>query len=537
MFENELQNKIYDGTTVVLSKDSARKALKVGIDQVVAAVGGTMGPKGRCVIIQTNEGSPVVTKDGITVAKSIRPRNNAARIGAQLITEAALKTNDEAGDGTTTSTVLAGALIHECEKLLSAGHDAIRIRHELDAAAELTQKLIEEQVIRIDDLESLQAVATISANGDSSIGKTVASAVFESGRDGVVSVEDARGVATTLELTEGLLLDRGYISHYFITDRERLRATYDDAFVLVTDRKLTSLRELIPVLELVQQSGKGLLIIADDITDDALQGLVLNRTQAALKVAAVKAPGMPHQKLAILEDIAALVGGNHPFQNSGGSISTTTLADLGQCKRFVVDGRTTTIVGTGRTTAAVAARASELRAQIENPLTMKDEQEHLKKRLARLTSGAACIRVGGATEMELTEKKYRVEDALNATRAALDGGILPGGGSTLVRIAVLLGRDPSASQGQLLLSKALLGPFQTICRNAGEHPSVLLERHKDEMMDNPRMGWNIYSMKFLDLIADGVIDPAKVTKLSVSNAVSVASVFLQLDSVILGDEE
>lgn len=537
MFEQEIQNKIYDGATAVLRGPAARKAIKVGIDQVVGAVGSTMGPKGKCVIIQTLDGSPVVTKDGITVAKSIRPKDNAIRIGAQLVTEAALKTNDEAGDGTTTSTVLAGALIRECDKLLSAGYDAIQVRQELDVATERVQREIDSQVLSVDDLESLVSVATISSNGDATIGRIVANAVHQAGRDGVVSVEDARGVATTLEVTEGLLLDKGYISHYFITDRERLRASYDDAFVLVTDKKLSNIRDLIPVLEMVHQAGKGLLIVADDVEGDALQGLVLNRNQTGLRIAAIKAPGLQHQKLSILEDIVQLVGGNHPLQSTGKQLKELTLQDLGTCKRFVVDGKSTTIVGNGFTKDAIERRAEELRCQIENPTTLKDDQEFLKKRLSRLTSGAAVIRVGGTTEMELVEKKYRVEDALNATRAALAGGILPGGGATLARIGMQLRLETDSSPGQRLLAEALLAPFRAICHNAGVHPDVLIEKHKDEMLKSPRFGWNIATMQFLDLIDNGVIDPAKVTKLAVANAVSVASVFLQLDSVILGDEQ
>ncbi len=535
------------GRSVVLRGKAAVSPLKRGLDLAVDTVGATMGPRGRCVIIQGEEGeSPVVTKDGVTVSKAVDPVDPAERMGAQLVREAASRTNDEAGDGTTTASVLTGALVSSVVKYAAAGMEPSEVKRGLDAATTRVLQALADVAEKIDTEEALKDIATISANGDVEIGELVARAVHKTGVDGVVAVENARSATTTLEIVEGLRFERGYLSPYFVTDQDKMRAAYEDCAVLVTDRKLSSLKDLIPLLEDLHKASKPLLIVADEIDGDAMSGLVLNRANAGLKVVAVKLPGAGADRDAQMRDLIALVGGEHPTHSSGKAVSATRLADIGHAKKAVVDAKNTTIVGRPDAEARVKARVEELRGQLDDVSISKEEADAVRRRLAKLSSGAAIVRVGGATELELNEKKYRIEDALHAAKAALEEGIVPGGGAALFKIRqdlemfdaevkAILAKGDAVACGWKAVFEACRAPLRRIVENAGQSPDVVCNNMDGLMvLSSPtaNVGWDAAAGEMKDLRKAGIIDPVKVARCALRNAASVAGIFLLLDAIV-----
>jgi len=535
------------GRSVILRGKDAVGPLKRGLDLAVDTVGATMGPRGKCVIIQGEEGeSPVVTKDGVTVSKAVDPVDPAERMGAQLVREAASRTNDEAGDGTTTASVLTGALVNSVIKYAAAGMEPSDIKRGLDAATARVLKELASIAEPINTEEALRDIATISANGDVEIGELVARAVHKTGVDGVVAVENARSATTTLEIVEGLRFDRGYLSPYFVTDQEKMRASYEDCVVLITDRKLSSLKELIPLLEDCNKAQKPLLIVADEIDGDAMQGLVLNRAQANLRVVAVKLPGAGSDRDAQMRDLIALVGGEHPTHSSGRKVDETKLIHVGHAKKVVVDSKVTTIVGRADASDRVAERIAELRGQIDDATLSKEETDAVRRRLAKLSSGAAIVRVGGATELELVERKYRLEDALHAAKAALEEGVVPGGGAALFKIQhdlqmynedvkEILADGGAVACGWKAVFDACKAPLRRIVENAGQSPDVVCDRmnslaYRSDPTAN--VGWDAAVGEIKDLRKAGIIDPVKVSRCAFRNASSVAGIFLLLDAIV-----
>lgn len=535
------------GRSVIKRGKDAVSPLKRGLDLAVETVGATMGPRGKCVIIQGEEGeSPVVTKDGVTVSKAVDPVDPAERMGAQLVREAASRTNEEAGDGTTTASVLTGALVSSVVKYAAAGMQPSDIKKGLDAATARVLQALADVAETIDTEEALRDIATISANGDAEIGELVARAVHKTGVDGVVAVENARSASTTLEIVEGLRFERGYLSPYFVTDQDKMRSAYEDCAVLVTDRKLSSLKELIPLLEDLHKASKPLLIVADEIDGDAMSGLVLNRANAGLKVVAVKLPGAGADRDAQMRDLIALVGGDHPTHSSGKKVEETRLAHIGHAKKVVVDSKTTTIVGRPEAEERVKARVEELRGQLDDVSISKEESDAVRRRLAKLSSGAAIVRVGGATELELVERKYRVEDALHAAKAALEEGVVPGGGAALFKIRqdlegfdeevkAILAKGDAVACGWKAVFEACRAPLRRIVENAGQSPDVVCNDMdglllRSDMIAN--IGWDAAAGEMKDLRKAGIIDPVKVARCAFRNAASVAGIFLSLDAIV-----
>lgn len=537
----------HDVPTKIVFAAQARKRLLKGVRRAAAAVGCTLGPKGRTVLIQRPGQTPLVTKDGVTVSRSIRLKDPVERMGADLIREAASQTNDTAGDGTTTATVLTAALIEEGLKLVEAGCSARAVCTGIERGSRLVADMLVGGAKKVITAAEIAQVATVSANGDSDVGQLIAGAMERVGRDGIITVEDAKGMSTTVDVAEGMRFDRGYLSPYFVTDAERMRAAYDDALVLVTDRKLGGLKELIPVLERVAQVKRALLIIADDVEGEALQGLVLNKIKGTISTVAVKAPGYGPHRSEMLADICALTGATLCSASTGIALDKLTLAELGQCKKASVDARSTTVVATASTKAAIDARVAELRVQLEDVTLSDDDRARLKSRIARLASGVAIVRVGGATEVEMVERKFRVEDALNATRAAVEEGIVPGGGTALYACGVALGaaagppepRDEAA--GMMALALACRSPMRRIVENAGEDfgkvANELTHRQMLSGLAESTVGYNAATERYEDLVVAGVIDPVKVTRTALKNAVSVAVTFLSLDAVIFEEDD
>lgn len=525
-------------TTKVIFSSDARKQLYKGLDVASNAVGCTLGPKGKTVLIQREGMPPLVTKDGVTVSKAIMPTDPVERMGAQLIQEAASQTNEVAGDGTTTATVLTQAMVKEGLKLLEAGFSAKELCSGIERA---TARVSAELVLAAKQLttsEEIAQVGTISANGDALIGALIAQAMDKVGRDGIITVEDAKGMSTTLEVVEGMQFDRGYLSPYFVTNPERMVATYPDAVVLVTDKKLSSLRELIPMLEQVVQAQKALLIIADDVEGEALQGLVLNRVKSQLPVVAIKAPGYGGHRDELLKDICVLTGATLVSSATGVGLNEAAKA-LGKVKKFVVDAKGTILVGTGATKDAVDAHVVALRTQLEDVTLGVEEITKLKTRVAKLAGGVAIVRVGGATEVEMVERKYRIEDALNATRAAAEEGIVPGGGMALVNVYRTLGGESAGimpkgeEMGGAVVMKACLAPLRRIVENAGVSADVVLS----ELERQQGKGYNAATAEYVDLVAAGVVDPVKVTRTALKHAASVAVTFLSLDAVVCEEKK
>lgn len=528
-------------TRVIFSVD-ARRELYKGLDIAAEAVCCTLGPKGKTVLIQRDGAAPLVTKDGVTVSKSIRLKDPVQRMGAELIRESASQTNEIAGDGTTTATVLTQAMVKEGLKLLETGYSSRDLCRGIAAALEQVDAKLTSSAKQLTVSEEIAQVGTISANGDKLIGQLIAQAMNKVGKDGIITVEDAKGMATTLEVVEGMQFDRGYLSPYFVTNPERMNASYQDSFVLVTDKKLSSLRELIPLLENVSQARKGLLIIADDVEGEALQGLVLNRVKSQLPVVAIKAPGYGQHRDELLDDICVLTGATLVSSKTGTSLEKA-LGSLGSVKKFVVDAKSTTLVGNGTTKDNIEKHVSDLRTQLEDVTIGVETVSKLKARIAKLASGVAVIRVGGATEVEMVERKYRIEDALNATRAAAEEGIVPGGGMALINAAEALQlsfddkcMNKEEAIGASIVMKACYAPLRRIVENAGGSADVVLNELRN-VEKGTEIGYNASNNTYEDLIIAGVVDPVKVTRTALKHAASVTITFLSLDAVICEEKQ
>lgn len=529
-------------STRIIFATEARKQLFTGLKLAARAVSVTLGPRGRTVLIQRPGQTPLVTKDGATVAKSIKLKDPVQRMGADLILEAAGQTNEIAGDGTTTATVLTAALVEQGLKLVDAGYSPLAVCRGIEAAAKAVNDALVSGAKPVASSEEIAQVGTISANGDALIGQLIAEAMDKVGRDGVITVEEAKGMSTSLNIVEGMQFERGYLSPYFVTDNERMRASYENAYILVTDKKVSSLKDVVPVLEQVLRTGRGLLLIAEDVEGEAMTGLVINRVKSQLKVVAVKAPGYGQHRNELLQDICVLTGATLISSANGFSLEKVTLEQLGQCKKFVTDAKTTTIVGQGTTKEQIEKHVAELRTQAEDVTLSDEEKAKLRNRIARLASGVAVIRVGGATEVEMVERKYRIEDALNATRAAAEEGVLPGGGSALYICSTGLKneqhsiKDREESAGYAALLMAIQAPLRQIISNAGEQADGVLNELRHRNDDDPEqvaiLGFNAATGEYVDLVKAGVLDPCKVTRTALKNAVSVATTFLTLDAVV-----
>ena len=510
----------------------AREKLKKGVDTLAAAVKVTLGPKGRNVVIEKSFGSPLITKDGVTVAKEIELEDKFENMGAQMVKEVASKTSDIAGDGTTTATVLAQAIFNEGLKLVAAGRNPMAIKRGIDKAVDAVVADLEKIAKPTRDQKEIAQVGTISANNDATIGNIIAEAMNKVGKEGVITVEEAKGLETTLDVVEGMQFDRGYLSPYFVTDPEKMVCELDEPLILINEKKISSMKDLLPVLEQVAKMGKPLLIIAEDVEGEALATLVVNKLRGTLQVAAVKAPGFGERRKAMLQDIAILTGGQVVSEDLGIKLENISINDLGQAKRVVIDKENTTIVDGAGKPEDIKARVKQIRAEIEET-TSDYDREKLQERLAKIVGGVAVINVGAATETEMKEKKARVEDALNATRAAVEEGIVPGGGVALIRAMGCLDdikpADDDEAAGVEVVRKAIQEPLRQICRNAGFEGAVIIEKVKEGKEGE---GFNAATGEFEDLIKSGVIDPKKVTRIALQNAASVASLLLTTEAAI-----
>ncbi|MBU0743193.1 chaperonin GroEL [bacterium] len=515
----------------------ARELIKKGVDRLADTVKITLGPRGRNVILDKKFGAPVVTNDGVTIAKEIELKDPFENMGAQMLKEVASKTNDVAGDGTTTATLLAQVMIHEGMRNLAAGANPMFMKKGIEAATAAAVEALKKQAKTVRDSETISSVAAISANNDLEIGKIIAESMEKVGRDGVITVEDAKGTEMELDVVEGMQFDRGYLSPYFITNAETMKVDLEDPVILVHDKKISSMKDLLPVLEKVAQMGRPLLIISEDIDGEALATLVVNKLRGTLQVAAVKAPGFGDRRKAMLEDIAVLAGGRVISEDAGLKLENTTTADLGNCTKVTIDKDTTTIVGGKGKTADVKARIGQIRAQIEET-TSDYDREKLQERLAKLAGGVAVIRVGAMTEIEMKEKKHRVEDALSATRAAVEEGIVVGGGVALLRtIKAIKALDlkGEAAVGRDIVARAVEEPLRMIVTNAGMEGSLVVAHLRDEK--NAKIGFNAATMQYEDLLAAGIIDPVKVTRSALQNAASVAAMLLTTEACVCDEPE
>ncbi|ARA91851.1 chaperonin GroL [Rhodothermaceae bacterium RA] len=510
----------------------ARNALKRGVDSLANAVKVTLGPKGRNVIIEKKFGAPTVTKDGVTVAKEIELENKLENVGAQMVKEVASKTSDVAGDGTTTATVLAQAIMTAGLKNVAAGANPMDLKRGIDAAVQAVVANLRAQSREIESKNEIAQVATISANNDATIGELIADAFDRVGKDGVITVEEAKGTETTLEVVEGMQFDRGYLSPYFVTNPDNMEAVLEDAFVLLHDKKISAMKDLLPILEKVAQMGAPLLVIAEDVEGEALATLVVNKLRGTLKVAAAKAPGFGDRRKAMLEDIAILTGGTVISEEKGYRLENATLDYLGRAKRVVLDKDTTTIVDGAGDAAQIKARVNQIRQQIETT-TSDYDREKLQERLAKLSGGVAVLKIGAATEPEMKEKKARVEDALHATRAAVEEGIVPGGGVAYLRALPSLDDlavdNEDQEIGVTIVRRALEEPLRQIAANAGLEGSIVVQRVKEGEGD---FGFNARTEEYGSLIEQGVIDPTKVTRTALENAASVSGLLLTTESVV-----
>ncbi|RKG70092.1 chaperonin GroEL [Corallococcus sp. CA054B] len=510
---------------------SARDSILRGVRILADAVAVTLGPKGRNVVIEKSFGSPTITKDGVTVAKEIDLENRFENMGAQMVKEVASKTSDKAGDGTTTATVLARAIYEEGLKLVAAGHSPMDLKRGIDKAVEVVVAELKKMSKTTTDKQAIAQVGTISANGDETIGQTIADAMEKVGKEGVITVEEAKGLETTLDVVEGMQFDRGYVSPYFVTNRDRMEVVMDDPYILISEKKVSSMQDMIPVLEQVARSGKPLLIIADDIEGEALATLVVNKIRGVLNVAAVKAPGFGDRRKEMLKDIATLTGGMVVSEELGHKYENLTLTDLGRAKRITVDKDNTTIVDGAGQKADIEGRIKLIRTQIET-VTSDYDREKLQERMAKLVGGVAVINVGAATEVEMKEKKARVEDALHATRAAVEEGIVPGGGVAYIRsLKALDGLKLGGEQdfGVDIIRKALQEPLRKISSNAGIEGAVVINKVKE---GTGAFGFNARTEVYEDLEKAGVIDPTKVERTALQNAASVASLLLTTEAMI-----
>jgi chaperonin GroEL len=521
----------------LLFNTEARTKLKRGIDALAEAVKVTLGPKGRNVVIDKKFGSPTVTKDGVTVAKEIELSDPIENMGAQMVKEVATKTSDLAGDGTTTATVLAQAIFREGLKNVTAGANPMELKRGIDRAVEAVVEQLKSISAPSAGKKEIAQVGTISANNDKEIGNLIAEAMEKVGKDGVITVEEAKGLETTLETVEGMQFDRGYLSPYFVTDPEKMEAVLDDPYILVHDKKISAMKELLPLLEKTAQSGKPLLIIAEDVEGEALATLVVNKLRGTLKVAAVKAPGFGDRRKEMLRDIAVLTGGQVISEELGFKLENATLNDLGRAKRLVVDKDNTTLVDGRGKSDAIQGRIAEIRGAIDKS-TSDYDREKLQERLAKLSGGVAVINVGAATETEMKEKKARVEDALHATRAAVEEGIVPGGGVALVRAQGALDKVKGTEDERIgveIVRRALEEPIRMIAQNAGAEGSIVVARVKESKDKN--FGYNAANDTYEDLVKAGVIDPTKVTRTALQNAASIAGLLLTTECVVVEKKE
>jgi chaperonin GroEL len=510
--------------------DASRQAILRGVNSLADAVKVTLGPKGRNVIIGKAYGSPTITKDGVTVAKEIDLPQPLENMGAQMVKEVASKTSDVAGDGTTTATVLAQAIYREGAKNVTAGANPMAIKRGIHQAVEAIVASIRTQSTPVSGAMIAQ-VGTISANQDETIGRIIADAMDKVGNDGVITVEEAKTLDTSLDIVEGMQFDRGYLSPYFVTDPERMEVVLEQPFILIHEKKISSMKDLLPVLELVVQAGRPLLIVAEDLEGDALATLVVNKLRGTIRVAAVKAPGFGDRRKAMLEDLAVLTNGKAVTEDLGVRLESIKLDDLGQAKKVTINKDNTTIIEGAGTVPAIEGRVKQLRAQIEDS-TSDYDREKLQERLAKLVGGVAIIKVGAATETEMKEKKARVEDAMHATKAAVEEGIVPGGGVALLRAAKVLQTLKLEGEEQLgvaIVARAIEEPLRWIAMNAGHEGAIVVQRVKD-MRDNE--GFNAQTERYEDLVAAGVIDPAKVVRSALQNAASIASLLLTTEAVI-----
>ena len=520
---------------IKFSEDARSKVLH-GVNILADAVTVTLGPKGRNVVLEKSWGSPTITKDGVTVAKEIQLEDKFENMGAQMVKEVASKTSDIAGDGTTTATVLSRAIFSEGLKMVAAGHDPMSIKRGIDKAVEKVVDELKSLSKPTRDRSEIAQVGTISANNDKTIGDILAEAMDKVGKEGVITVEEAKGLETTLELVEGMRFDRGYLSPYFVTDPERMEAVIEDAYILINEKKISSMKDLLPVLENVAKSGKPLLIIAEDLEGEALATLVVNKIRGTLKCTAVKAPGFGDRRKAMLEDIAILTDGRMIAEELGIKLENVTLKDLGRAKRIIVDKDNTTVVEGAGKKSAIEGRIKQIRAQIDET-TSDYDREKLQERLAKLAGGVAVIKVGAATEVEMKEKKARVEDALHATRAAVEEGIVPGGGVALIRASAGLQslKVPEEEQtGVRIIQKALEEPARWIAQNAGAEGSVVLDKIKNS---KGAQGFNAATEEFEDLFKAGIVDPTKVVRTALQNAASVAGLMITTEAMIADKPE
>ena len=509
----------------------ARNALKAGVDKLANAVKVTLGPKGRNVVIEKKFGAPTVTKDGVTVAKEVELEDKLEDVGAQMVKEVASKTSDVAGDGTTTATVLAQALVAEGLKNVTAGANPMSIKRGIDAAATLVVEALQKQSKDLPDSEQIANVGKISANNDQEIGEKIAEAMEKVGKDGVITVEESKTAETFLETVEGMQFDRGYLSPYFVTNSDNMEAELEDAYLLIYDKKISNMKDLLPLLEKVVQTGKPVMIIAEDVEGEALATLVVNKLRGTFKVLAVKAPGFGDRRKAMLEDIAVLTGATVISEDAGYKLDNATLDYLGTCKRVVSDKDNTTIVGGNGSSDSIKARINEIKVQIEKT-TSDYDKEKLQERLAKLSGGVAVINVGAATEVEMKEKKARVEDALHATRAAVEEGIIPGGGVALLRSVSGLDKvklDDEEMVGVDIMRRALESPIRQICSNAGVEASIVTQAVREGKGD---YGYDARNDEYVNMFKVGIIDPTKVARVAVQNATSIAGMILTTEAAV-----
>ncbi len=511
--------------------DAARNELFEGVKKLADAVKVTMGPRGRNVLIQKSFGAPSITKDGVSVAREIELKNTVENMGAQLVKEVASKTADEAGDGTTTATVLAYSIFKEGLRNITAGANPIEVKRGMDKASNAIIEELKKIAKEVKDKKEIAQVASISANSDETIGNLIAEAMEKVGKDGVITVEEAKGIIDELEVVEGMQFDRGYLSPYFITDADKMEAVLENPYILLYDKKITNLKDILPVLEGIQQSGRPLLIIAEDVEGEALATLVVNKLRGILNIAAVKAPGFGDRRKAMLQDIAILTGGTVISEEVGRTLESATVADLGQAGRVVIDKDNTTIVDGKGDKAAVEARIKEIKVQIENT-TSDYDREKLQERLAKLSGGVAVIKVGAATETEMKEKKDRVDDALSATKAAVEEGIVIGGGAALIRAAAKVKLDLCGDEaiGADIILRAIKAPLKQIAENAGFDAGVVA--NNVENAENESVGFNAATGEYVDMLEAGIIDPVKVERIALQNATSVASLLLTTEATV-----
>ena len=522
----------------IIYNENARRALERGIDILAEAVAVTLGPKGRNVVLEKKFGAPQIVNDGVTIAKEIELEDHIENTGVALIRQAASKTNDAAGDGTTTATVLAHAIVKEGLRNVAAGANAISLKRGVDKATAFLVDEIAKHARPVEDSKAIAQVGSISAGNDEEVGAMIAEAMEKVGREGVISLEEGKSMVTELEVTEGMRFDKGYISPYFATDTERMEAVLDEPYILLTDKKITLVQDLVPVLEQVARSGRPLLILAEDIEKEALATLVVNRLRGVLNVAAVKAPGFGDRRKAMLEDIAVLTGGQVITEDAGLKLDSVKLEMLGRARRLTITKDTTTIVAEGNE-AAVKGRCEQLRRQMDETESSYDK-EKLQERLAKLSGGVAVVKVGAATETEMKDRKLRLEDAINATKAAVEEGIVPGGGTTLAHLSPNLeewAKNTLSNEeliGALIVARALSAPLKRIAENAGQNGAVIAERVKEKEFN---VGYNAATDEFVDMFEAGIVDPAKVTRSALQNAASIAGMVLTTECIVVDKPE